>query len=65
MAVQEDDLGSEQTLGKILELMNAIWENCLGTTKDKNHHITWQLYTSHHYQSMEVNQNDNQASLFH
>lgn len=34
MAVQEDDLGSEQTLKKILQTTNAIWENVSGTTKD-------------------------------
>lgn len=35
MAVQEDDLGSEQTLKKILELTNAIWE------KQGQNHVTW------------------------
>lgn len=35
MAVEEDDLGSEQTLKKILQPANAIWENGSGTTKDK------------------------------
>lgn len=31
MAVLEDDLGSEQTLEKILEAGNAIWESGTGT----------------------------------
>lgn len=35
MAVQADDLGSEQTLEKILEPTSAIRENGSGTTKDK------------------------------
>lgn len=59
MAVQEDDLGSEQTLKKILQPTNAIWENGSGTTKDKiilpgncTHRRT-QILTAHS-KSMEV-----------
>lgn len=59
MAVLEDDLGSEQTLEKILEQTNTLWENGSGT-KDKitlpgNHtHRRIQIHTIH-VESMEVN----------
>lgn len=42
MAVQEDDLGSEQTLEKILELTPY---GRMARHQGQNH-ITWQLYTS-------------------
>lgn len=58
MAVQEDDLGSEQTLKKRLELTNAIWENGSGTIKDKimlpGNCSTAHIYTQPNLKSMEV-----------
>lgn len=49
MAVQEDDLASEQTLEKILKPADPKWENGSGTTK-----VKIVLPGSSHYLTMKV-----------